>query len=85
MTSASAVVTAPHSFVGPRGLWGALVEAGDTNHLLAQERVLGLHFRTVTSPVLDVRPVVGGVDVFRAPEPHEPLVLDLAVLDCLTR
>jgi hypothetical protein len=85
MTSATAVATASRSFVGPRGLWGALVEAGDTNHLFAQERALGLHLRMVTTPVLDVRPVFGGADVFRAPEPHEPLVLDLAVLDCLTR
>jgi hypothetical protein len=81
MTSATATVTASRPFVGPRGLWGALVEATERNHLFAQERALGLRLCRVVTP--EVAPPL--VDVFRAPDDHEPLVLDLAMLDCFNR
>ena len=81
MTSATATVTGPRPFVGPRGLWGALVEAAERNHLFAQERALGLRLCRVVTPEAPA-PMV---DVFRAPDAHEPLVLDLAMLDCFSR
>lgn len=85
MTTSVPAPSVPTSapFSGPRGLWRALVDAAQRNAADARVEVLALRFGPANAPV--AVPPVPAPSLFGSPEGHEPAVVDLAALDCLSR